>query len=224
MLAGVITKANSREECWNFACSLPYGLRVEQVQEAVDSTYGFLHAVNTTLADNELGLFEDIVLGNTFSGLLSEVSVKNIAKYSSALIRNRYVGGHPDLIPSGHAGGDSQLKCDEGIEVKTSRQPGGWQGHNPEAGWLIVFRYELARSEDRPTKFVQILIARLELEDWSLAERGEKSRRTRTCSINHQGVHKLRTNPIYQEPEYIVGRNAALRREYELLHARFRRV
>ena len=180
---------------------------MEEVKSAVESAYDFLHAINGALYQHDLGLFEDLALGNTFSGLLSEVLVKNIAKHSGTLVRNRYVGGHPDLLPSTHPKGDSQLRCDQGIEVKTSRQLGGWQAHNPEAGWLMVFRYELARSEYQPTKFVQILAAELTLDDWSLAERGTASRRTRTCSINQRGVTKLRSNPIYQEPEFVVGKS-----------------
>jgi hypothetical protein len=182
-------------------------MTVEELQRAVEAIYDFLHAVNGALAKQELGLFEEIALGNTFSGLLSEILVKNIAKHSKAVMRNKHVGGHPDLIPVGHPKGDDQLRCDEGVEIKTSRQGGGWQAHNPETGWLIVFRYELAASEEKPTRFVQILAAKLDAEDWSLAERKATSRRTRTCSINQRGVEKLRSNPIYEEPESIVGRD-----------------
>jgi hypothetical protein len=157
------------------------------------------------LQKEDLGLFEELALGNTFSALMSEILVKNIAKHCKMLVRNRRVGGHPDLIPANHPGGDDQLRCDQGIEVKASRQPGGWQGHNPETGWLIIFRYELARSESSPTRVVQILAANLQAEDWSLAERGATSRRTRTCSINQHGMQKLRGNPVYEEPEYVVG-------------------
>jgi len=203
----VITRAQSRADCWNRTTGLPYGLAVEEVRSAVESVYDFLHAINNGLSGLELGLFENLVLGNTFSGLLSEVLVKSVAKHSKTVVRNRYVGGHPDLLPSGHPNGDSQLRCNQGIEVKTSRRSGGWQGHNPEAGWLIVFRYELATSESKPTRFVQILAAELVVEDWSLAERAKASRRTRTCSINQRGVEKLRANPIYQEPEYVVGKS-----------------
>lgn len=178
-------------------------MTVDEVRSAVEGVYEFLYAVNGALAKQELGLFEELALGNTFSGLLSEILVKNIAKHSGTLARNKHVGGHPDLLPSGHPGGEDQLRCDQGVEVKTSRQSGGWQGHNPEVGWLIVFRYELASGEI-PTHFVQILAADLKTEDWSLAERGQTSRRTRTCSINEAGVAKLRANPIYQEPEYLV--------------------
>ena len=201
----MLTKAQSQEDCWNPRCHLSYGLTAEAIKRAVAGVYNFLYAVNSALASQELGLFENIALGNTFSGLLSEILVKNIAKQSRTVVRNRHVGGHPDLIPAGDLGGDDQLRCAAGVEVKTSRRAGGWQGHNPETGWLIVFRYELAKDERSPTKFVQILAANLEREDWSLAERGANSRRTRTCSINKRGVEKLRGNPIYQEPEYIVG-------------------
>jgi len=205
----MLTKAQSREDCWKLPCQLPYGLTAEAIKRAVAGAYEFLYAVNSALASQELGLFENIALGNTFSGLLSEVLVKNIAKQSRTVVRNRHVGGHPDLIPADHRGGDDQLRCDEGVEVKTSRQAGGWQGHNPEIGWLIVFRYELATGERSPTRFVQILAANLERDDWSLAERGASSRRTRTCSINKRGVGRLRGNPIYQEPEFVVGRGAS---------------
>lgn len=200
----MVTKAHAKDGCWKHSCRLPYGLSVKEIQKAVESLYEFLCAINSALAQQQLGLFENLILGNTFSGLVSEVLVKNIAKHSRAVMRNRYVGGHPDLLPAAHRGGDSQLRCDEGVEVKTSRRSGGWQGHNPETGWLIVFRYELATNEESATRFVEILAAELDEQDWSLAERAQTSRRTRTCSINQRGVEKLRANPVYQEPEYVV--------------------
>jgi hypothetical protein len=203
--AAVLIKARSRGDCWKQSCDLPYGLEVREIRAAVKGVYEFLYAVNAALAKQQLGLFEEMALGNTFSGLVSEALVKNIAKHSKAVVRNRRIGGRPDLIPVRHPGGDSQLRCDQGIEVKTSRQPGGWQGHNPESGWVMVFRYELGSSGSVPTHFVQILAAELEFGDWSLAERRRTSRRTRTCSINQRGVEKLRANAVYQEPEYAVG-------------------
>jgi hypothetical protein len=201
----VVIKAHAKSECWSRSCQLPYKMTVVELQAAVEGIYDFLYAVNSALARQELGMFENIALGNTFSGLLSEILVKNIAKHSKGVMRNRHVGGHPDLIPVGHPGGDDQLRCDQGVEVKTSRQGGGWQAHNAETGWLIVFRYELASGESSPTRFVQILAADLEAGDWSLAERKATSRRTRTCSINQRGVEKLRANPVYQEEEFVVG-------------------
>ncbi len=116
----MILRAQSRRECWREDARLPYSLAVNEVRRAVDSVYRFLHSINETLARQELGLLEDLILGNTFSGLLSEVVVKSIAREARAVVRNRYVGGHPDLIPASNPKGDSQLRCEQGIEVKTS--------------------------------------------------------------------------------------------------------
>ena len=58
-----------------------------------------------------------------------------------------------------------------GSDAFRMRYVKGWQGHNPETGWLMVFRYEAA-NQAKPTQFVQILAAKLSLRDWSLAERG----------------------------------------------------
>jgi len=92
---------------------------------------------------------------------------------------------------------------DEGIEVKASKQKGGWQGHNPEGGWFMIFRYEVDREtmpmeERRPTQIVEVLIAKLTKDDWSFSGRKGKSRRTITASIRASGVKKLRDNWVYR--------------------------
>jgi len=213
----------------NYNCELPYGLTTTHVRLAVEDVYNFLHNVNNTLVDQGLEPLETLVLGNTLSKMLSELIVKRISAHCETLTRNVRTGGHPDLIPEGMYPGNSVLRAPEGIEVKTSKQRGGWQGHNPERGWLIIFRYIMEEpnppvEERQPIEFVQILFGRLETEDWSLAERGERSRRTRTTSINQRGVHKLRRSPVYQIPDYIVAPNAALRQQYTALNASFRRA
>ena len=40
----------------------------------------------------------------------------------------------------------------EGIEIKASRYSSGWQGHNPEEGWLMVIVFESNRPTDRAKK------------------------------------------------------------------------
>lgn len=174
------------------------------------------------LTNQGLPFLEDMILGNTLSGMLSEIIVKNIEKHCRTLIRNTRVGGHPDLLPRDRYPHGNELRATEGIEVKTSKQRGGWQGHNPEHVWVVVFRYireEKNRPPEvrQPIEFVQILAAELQEEDWSLAERAETSRRTRTVSINERGTRKLRLNPVYQNPEYVAGRTRALREEYRVL-------
>jgi hypothetical protein len=103
-------------------------------------------------------------------------------------------------LPNGH----------EGVEVKTSRYSGGWQGHNPEKIWTMIFQYyndpyrpekDPRPIEERlPFQIIQVLAAELAKSDWSAQGRGIGSRRTPTASINALGTAKLRFNWIYRNP------------------------
>jgi hypothetical protein len=197
------------ESYFNTDTGLPYGLTVAEVRAAINAVYDLLHDVNTFMVGRGYGRLEDLLLGNAFAGLLSEVLVKSLADHSAALVRNTYVGGHPDLILPGAHPNDATLKATEGIEIKASKQKGGWQGHNPEEGWVMVFRYTIDTRtmpiEDRkPTEVVEVLAAQLEMSDWSFSGRSETSRRTITASINRYGMQKLRANPIYRDPSHAV--------------------
>jgi hypothetical protein len=196
---------------FNPDAELPYGLTVTEVKAAINAAYDLLHDVNTFLAGRGYSRLEDLLLGNAFAGLLSEVLVRSLADHSPALVRNTYVGGHPDLILPEAYPNDAALKAAEGIEIKSSKQKGGWQGHNPEEGWVMVFRYTIDTKttpiEGRePTEVVEVLTARLEMNDWNFSRRSETSRRTITASINRYGMQKLRANPIYRDPSHAVGR------------------
>ena len=130
----------------------------------MEAVHSFLHDVNRFLVGRGYDRLEEILLGNSFAGLLSEILVRELARHSAALERNVRIGGHPDLLPVGMYAGNSVLRGTEGIEVKSSKQKGGWQGHNPEAGWLMVFRYTVDTEtqpirERNPTQFVQIRVA-----------------------------------------------------------------
>lgn len=174
---------------------LPYGLTVEEVETAICETYRLFDGLNEYLMHNDFRPLEELLLGNSLSGILSELLVKNAARVSKTLDANLKVGGHPDLLPKGHYSSNMVLKGEEGIEVKCSRQKGGWQGHNPEECWIMVFRY--AVSPSNPLTFIEILCAKLLKTDWSFSGRNATSRRTPTASILISGVEKLRSNPIY---------------------------
>ena len=151
-----------------------------------------------------------MLLGNSLSGIISEFLVKNIARTAATLEANMKVGGHPDLLPKGHYSSNLVLKGDEGIEVKSSIQRGGWQGHNPEDCWLMVFRYAIGEqktSKSVPLTFLEILCAKLERSDWSFSGRKGTSRRTPTASIIASGVEKLRRNFLYRLPAVGIGRH-----------------
>ena len=192
---------------------LPYGLKVSEVEHAVAETYRLFHGLNDYLVRNRFRPLEELLLGNSLSGIISEFLVKNIVRASATLKANLKVGGHPDLLPKGHYPSNLVLKGDEGIEVKCSIQQGGWQGHNPEDCWLMVFRYVIGKQEDdeiMPLTFVEILCARVVKSDWSFAGRREASRRTPTASITETGVEKLRSNFLYRLPGVGVGKHCSI--------------
>lgn len=178
---------------------LPYDLKADHIEKAVAETYSLFHSLNDYLATRGYRPFEELILGNSLSGIISEFLVKNVAKSSDCLIANRKVGGHPDLLPAGCYDSDLVLKGEEGIEIKASIQHGGWQGHNPEESWVMIFRYEL------PLCLVEIMCARLLKSDWSFSGRKGESRRTPTASITPTGVQKLRNNFVYRIPGVGIG-------------------
>lgn len=194
----------------NAKVALPYDLTVAEVTTAVSETYRLFNGVNNFLTTSGFRPLEELLLGNSLSGVLSEFLVKNIARASHTLVANLKVGGHPDLLPRGLYSSNLILKGEEGIEVKSSIQRGGWQGHNPEKCWLMVFRYVVGKQDGGevvPLKFVEILCGKLTKKDWSLSGRKGASRRTPTASITTSGVEKLRSNFLYRLPDYGVGRH-----------------
>ena len=94
---------------------LPYGLRVEEVETATAETYRLFHGLNDFLIQNGFRPLEELLLGNSLSGIISEFLVKNVARASETLEANMKVGGHPDLLPKGHYSSNLILKGDEGI-------------------------------------------------------------------------------------------------------------
>lgn len=209
----VLKKATLVEEFLNRDAELPYGLTVREVQWAMNETYGLLYDLNGFLVRQGHERLEDMLLGNSFSGVVSEVIVRALVKHSKTLTRNLQVGGHPDLILRGRHESDRVLRAPDGIEVKVSRQAGGWQGHNPEKVWLLIFRYkkldELSEQnkpveEREPLTFVEVLGAKINKSDWSFSGRSGESRRTITASITRAGMTRLRSNPIYRDPVFAI--------------------
>lgn len=197
----------------NRRVTLPYGLTVAEVEKAMAESYRLFHGVNDYLVESGFRPLQELLLGNSLSGIISEVLVKNIARVSETLQANLKVGGYPDLIPKGYYASELVLKGQEGIEVKSSIQKGGWQGHNPEECWIMIFRYSIGpqgTGETIPLTFVEILCAKLLKSDWSFSGRRGASRRTPTASITRSGVEKLRTNFLYRLPGVGVGRHRTI--------------
>ena len=213
MLNAHLRRVPIQDDYLNPQAILPYGLTTDQIKATLEDTHAFIHNLNKILYEQISQRIEDVLMAATFSGMLSEFIVRQLSKHSTTLTRNLYHNGHPDLIPVGRYLNDAVQYGHEGVEVKTSRYASGWQGHNPEKIWVMVFRYDNdpykpekdARSIEAhaPFQIVEVLAAELDKTDWSAQGRGAGSRRTPTASIIASGTAKLRTNWIYRNPKFV---------------------
>lgn len=200
------TPATIQHDAFNSNCILPYGLTAAHVRQAMEDFVDFLGFINMQLHSKSLPRLESFLMPANFSSIVGEFMVMRIPEYCQRLVKNRYHNGHPDLIPKGRFPGDAIQYASEGIEVKGSRHDSGWQGHNPESVWLMVFHFDSNTSRDkeqrispRPFRFKAVYIAKLEKEDWNFSGRSATSRRTITASVNRQGVKKMKSNWLYKD-------------------------
>ncbi len=187
---------------FNAKAHLPYGLQLEQIERAMSAFLDFLKFINQELNRHEISRLESILMPANFSGIVGEFMTTSIPTFCPTLTKNKYHNGHPDLVPLGMYPNDAAQHSAEGIEIKASRYLRGWQGHNPEAIWLMVFVFDGNRPQDnvpRPFRFVQVMGARLERSDWHFAGRSAASRRTITASVTKSGYRKMMANWIYQD-------------------------
>ncbi len=194
-------------QAFNPRARWPYGLQQEHVRHAMEDFIDFLGFLNTQLHAKALPRLESFLMPANFSSIVGEFMVMRLAARCPTLVKNRYPNGHPDLLPRGVFPDDAAQYAHEGVEVKASRRAGGWQGHNPEAVWLLVFHFAANAAGDEargvppmPFRFRAVYLARLEREDWNFSGRGAASRRTITASVNRQGMAKLRANWLYRAP------------------------
>ncbi len=191
---------------FNQNCLLPYGLTIDDIYQAMNDFVEFLGFINRQLSVKQLPRLEKFLMPANFSSVVSEFMNITIPKYCTSLVKNQYHNGHPDLIPQGRFPNNAVQYSTEGIEIKASRHAAGWQGHNPEAVWLMVFFFDSntandqnAQIQSKPFVFKGVYAARLEKDDWNFSGRSESSRRTITASVNLNGLRKMRANWVYQD-------------------------
>lgn len=219
-----------QEDYFNPNADLPYGVTPREVAESIREFYEFYGDLNEFLLEESFGRLETVLrANNSLSDFVGNTVTEELANVSDAILVNQRPDGFPDLLPvdnQDYANRDYDIHHgDEGIETKCSMQNGGWQAHNNESAWFIVFRYtrgdpENSIEEMEPIRFVQVLAANLDLDDWSHSGRSDDSRRTITSSIVASGMHKLRSNPIYEDPDAITGMGEK-KIEYLQRHASF---
>ncbi len=191
---------------FNQQCQLPYGLETNHIAEAMEEFIDFLGFLNQQFHVKGLPRLESFLMPANFSSIVGEFMNLRIPEHCPGLVKNQYHNGHPDLIPAGRFPDDAVQYSSEGIEVKGSRHASGWQGHNPESVWLMVFHFDSNTSNDKrkgivpkPFKFKGVYAAKLEEDDWSFSGRSSTSRRTITASVKRSSVTKMKDNWIYQD-------------------------
>jgi hypothetical protein len=196
------------EKDFNQNAILPYGCTNRHIYLAMSELIEFLTFINKQLHSKNLQRFETMLMPANFSSVVGEFMVSNIPKYCQTLVKNQHHNGHPDLIPTGMFPGNAVQHSNIGIEIKASRYSSGWQGHNPEDGWLMVFVFDSNRPNDLsqgiqalPFRFVKVIGAQLTKDDWSFSGRKDTSRRTITASVKRSGYQKMMSNWIYSTSE-----------------------
>jgi hypothetical protein len=194
-------------EYFNAHCKLPYDLTIHDVNQAMNDFVEFLDFLNEQLISKEMARLESFLMPANFSSIVGEFMNMSIPKYCKALVKNQYHNGHPDLIPIDVFEKNATQHSDQGIEIKASRHKSGWQGHNPESVWLMVFCFDsntsndLAKNiSDKPFIFRAVYAAKLEESDWNFSGRSATSRRTITASVNKEGFKKMSDNWVYKLP------------------------
>ncbi|HXT57458.1 MAG TPA: hypothetical protein VN699_02435 [Pirellulales bacterium] len=193
---------------FNRSVQLPFGVKPDQIRRAMQDFLDFLCFVNTQLNTKQIERLESFLMPANFSSMVGEFMAAAIPKYCKTVVRNKYHNGHPDILPKGRYSRDSILHAPEGIEIKASRHRSGWQGHNPEDVWLLVFVFDSNTSRDvgleiepKPFRFIKVVGAMLQKEDWKFSGRSETSRRTITASVTRTGFDKMEANWIYRASE-----------------------
>lgn len=188
-------------EWFNPEIELPYELRLADFEIAMQDVYDFFFDVNSMFAAKGLPRLEEVLRPANMSGTISDMMTASMASHSRVLCQNNYHNGHPDLIVRGRYELDSVKAGEHGVEIKTTRKPGGAvDTHGARAQWMCVFVYQIddrtePAADRHATRFTEVYLARVTPEDFRRNERGDLG--TRTATLHAEGVKKLRDNWVY---------------------------
>src|ERR1051325_3477495 len=183
---------------FNAGADLPFELRLQDFQMAMQDVYDFFFDVNSHLTGKGLQRLDDMLRPAIISGLLSDMLTASLAKHSRTLTENKYFNGHPDLVVRGIYPGDAAQAGTEGVEIKTTRKVGGAvDTHGARAQWMGVFVYDIdcdsePATDRRPMTFREIYLGQVTVEDFRKNPRGELG--TRTATLHREGIQKLRSS------------------------------
>lgn len=180
---------------------LPYELRLADFEIAMQDVYDFFFDVNSMFTQKGLPRLEEVLRPANMSGTISDMMTASMASHSRVLCQNSYHNGHPDLLVKGRYENDSVKAGEHGVEIKTTRKPGGAvDTHGARSQWMCVFVYQIddvtqPASARRATRFTEVYLAHVTPDDFRRNNRGELG--TRTATLHREGVQKLRNNWVY---------------------------
>ncbi len=187
---------------FNLNAVYPYELRPDDFRLAIQDAYDFFFDVNSHLVQKGLRRLDDFLRPAIMSGVLSDMLTASLAKHSRTLTENLYFNGHPDLVVQGVYPNNSVKSGTDGIEIKTTRKPGGAvDTHGARPQWMCVFVYTVdTKSEPalarKPMTITEVYLGKVEIEDFRKNARGELG--TRTATLHRDGIQKLRSNWIFK--------------------------
>lgn len=196
-----ITRNTTDLSRFNPNAELPFQLRLEDFQLAMQDVYDFFFDVNAGLVQRGLERFDDVLRPAIMSGLLSDMLTASLAKHARTLVVNQYFNGHPDLVVRGVYSTNSVKAGKEGVEIKTTRKAGGAvDTHGARDQWMCVFVYQVDTETEpavsrSPMTFTEVYLGQVTIEDFRKNARGELG--TRTATLHKEGIEKLRKNWIY---------------------------
>lgn len=187
---------------FNAKAFLPFELRLQDFEIAMQDIYDFFYDVNRGLIRKGLRRLDDMLRPAIMSGMLSDMLTESVAKHSRTMTVNLYHNGHPDLIVSGVYPDNKVQAGEKGVEIKTTRKAGGAvDTHGARNQWMCVFVYDVdcdtEPARDRaPMTFTEVYLGKVSTDDFRKNPRGELG--TRTATLHKSGVEKLRQNWIYK--------------------------
>lgn len=157
---------------FNPSASLPYELRLEDFEIAMQDVYDLFFDVNSGLLEKGLERLDDFLRPAIMSGLISDLLTASIAKHARALTINTYFNGHPDLVVKGVYAENRVKAGTEGVEIKTTRKSGGAvDTHGARDQSMAVFVYDVdittepARERNAMT-FTEVYLGKVDIADF----------------------------------------------------------
>lgn len=184
---------------------LPPGLTYEQLGATLNLTQLIVHRLNRNMIAEGGKALQELIQGNNFSGLVSNVLTDSFDRCTS--YKHNHHQRYPDLVAAGPRGSVAN-----GLEVKTTMNVGkGGESHNGHDGWHVIACYNFLRNGD--IRFVHVMFAVLNnhrhatAPDWnytgSRVNATTGSRRTETFSTNAVGTTKLRDGSAYLDADIV---------------------